>query len=371
MNKINVTQISLLVLLTISGGKFLSLPSILAADVGHDSWLVLCINFAIDALCLCFLLWALKQNKHRLSLDEVLGATVTKVGSKLVLAIFFVMFVSRSIILLDSCYKTLAVTFDVNTNWILFTLPIVAVAACAIKWGFNCIARVSQVLFALIFLSIVAILIYPTTKAQFSQLLPVGEAGFAKIFQTAFLRSFWFSDYVFIYFVMENVRPQKRVFLPVLSSFAVGVVVTVLLNAVFVALFGQFAQFSKLAMSKIGLFSATASSNGRWDWLTLSAWLISVVIKIVIFIFCAYKCVEKAFEKHFSKVNYIALGVIAIVLLLPMVVSVDAFMNQFLSRCAYVFAVVQYLLPLAMPLLTKIANAKKFSQGGLAEVANA
>ncbi len=362
-NKVSVTQIALLIMMVISGGKFLSLPSLLAEEVGHDGWLVLCINFLLDAACLCALLWAVKLNKNRLGLEEILNKTVTKVVSKIVLAIFFVMFVGRSIILLDSCYKTLAVTFDVNTNWLLFVAPILVVAFFAVKWGFNSVARVSQILFALVVLSIVAILIYPTTKAQFSQLLPLFEAGTGKVFQTAFLRSFWFSDYVFIYFVLEDVKPQKHVIAPILTSFAIGAALTVLLNCVFLALFGDLAQFGTLAMSKIGLFSATASSNGRWDWLTLSAWLMSVIIKVIIFVFCAYKCVEKAFKKHFSFPNPVVFGAIGLLLLLPLVVSVDVFMNKFLAKCVYAFAVVQYLLPLAMPLLTKLANgANKKSQ---------
>lgn len=369
-NKVNVTQISLLILLVISGGKFLSLPSILASKVGHDAWLVLCVNFLWDAICLSALLWATKLNTHRLGLDEILNSTVTKVGSKIVLSIFFVMFVSRSIILLDSCYKTLAVTFDVNTNWILFVTPILTVAIFAVKWGFNAIARVSQILFALVVLSIVAILIYPTTQAQFAQLLPLFEAGTATVFKTAFSHSFWFSDYVFIYFVLENVKPQKYVVMPVLISFVIGALLTILLNAVFLSLFGELAQFGTLAMSKIGLFSATASSTGRWDWLTLSAWLLSVVIKVIIFIFCAYKCIEKIFEKHFSKPNPFVFGAIGLLLLLPLVVSVDVFMNEFLSRCVFVFATVQYLLPLVMPLLTKIANAAK-TKTALSEVKSA
>lgn len=364
-NKVNVTQIALLMLLVITGGKFLSLPSILAKDVGHDSWLVLCINFLFDAVTLCFLLWAVRLNKKCLGLDVILNKTVSPVVSKLVLTIFFVMFISRTILLLDSCYNTFAVTFDVNTNWILFVLPIVAVAGFAIARGFNSVARTAQILFALVIFSIIAILIYPTTETDFADLLPVGEAGFGKLMGVSFLRSFWFSDYIFIYFVLEDLQPRKHLFSPVLTSFAVGVVLTVLLNAVFVALFGDLAKDSNLAMSKIGLFSVSESADGRWDWLTLTMWLTSVIIKIVIFIFCAYKCVEKIFEQHFAKINFIVLGVIGLCLLLPMVLSVSAFLDEFLYRCVIPFAVVQYLLPLAMPLLTKTANKRLDEQSKL------
>ena len=355
-NKVNITQISLLLLLVITGGKFLALPSILAKDVGHDSWLVVLINFLLDAVCLCFLLWSVKLNKQKLSLDKVLDKSITKVGTKIVLLLFFVIFMCRIILLLDSCYNTFAVTFDVNTNWIMFMLPIAAVSVFAIARGFNSVARASQILFALVFIAIIAILVYPATKAEYTALLPLGEAGAGKIFQSAFFRSFWFSDYIFIYFVLEDIKPQKRVFAPVLTSFAVGVALTVLLNAVFVALFGDYAQYNDLAMSKIGLFSVSESTDGRWDWLTLSVWLISVIIKIVVFTFCAYKCVEKALEMHFTKPNFIVLGVIVLIMLLPMFLAVETLIETFIYWCVIPFALVQYLLPLFMPLMVKHAH---------------
>ena len=355
-NRVNVTQVSLMLLLVISGGKFLSLPSILAKDVGHDSWLVLLINFFFDAVCLCFLLWAIKLNKQCLHFNKILEKTLTPVGGTIVYIVFFVMFMCRIILLLDGCYNTFAITFDVNTNWLLFMLPIVAVAAFAIARGFNSVARVTQILFALIIIAIIAILVYPLTKMQFSALLPIGEVGAKKLFQTAFLRSFWFSDYVFIYFIMGDLKPQKRLFSPILVCFAVGVVLTVLLNMTFVALFGELAQFNNLAMSKIGMFSVSESTDGRWDWLTLSIWLISVLIKIIIFVFCAYKCVEHICHLHFTKVNFIVLGVIALILILPIFLPVNTLINTFIYWCVIPFAVVQYLLPLLMPLFTKHAN---------------
>lgn len=355
-NKVNVTQISLLLLLVITGGKFLSLPSILAKDVGHDSWLVFVIAFAWDLVCLCFLLWGIKLNKNKLSVDNILDKTVTKVGSKIVLLIFFVMFMCRTLVLIDSCYNTFAVTFDVNTNYILFVLPIIAVSGFAIFRGFNSIARVSQVLFALILLSIVAILIYPITQTQYSQLLPIGEAGAGKIFGTAYLRSFWFSDYVFIYFVLEDIKPQKHLYAPVLTSFAVGVALTVLLDVVFVTLFGDYAQYGNIAMSKIGLFSVSDSTDGRWDWITLTVWLTSVIIKVIIFVYCSYKCIEKFLGMHFTKINFPVLGVLALLLLIPMFLPATTLVEKFVYWCVIPFSVVQYILPLFMPLLVKLAH---------------
>lgn len=357
-NKVSVSQITLLLMLVLAGGKFLSLPSILSADVGHDSWLVVSFNFFLDGICLCFLLWAIKSNKHRLGLDFILDKTLSPIVSKITLAVFFVLFITRIIVLLENCYNTFSVIFDVTTNWIMFLLPILVVAGFAIARGFTAIARVGEILFGLVFLSIVIIAVYPVSKAEFSELLPIAEVGVGKILKTSFLRCHWFSDYVFVYFVMENIKPQKRIFSPVLVGFAVGAGLTVLLNAVFVALFGSLAPYKSIAMVKLGLFSVSESTNGRWDWLTFTIWITSVILKIIIYAFCAYKCVEKIFGFRFSKTNFPIVGIMGVFMLTPMFVSIDVFRETFMFWCVVPFAVVQYVLPLALPFLTKSANGK-------------
>lgn len=358
-DKVTVGQFALLLLLVTSGSKFLSLPSILAGEVGHDSWLVLCVAFLWDGICLAFLGWAIKLNQSQhLSLDNILRCTLSPVVEKLLLLIFFVLFITRSIVLLNSCYRMFAVTFDVSTNWIMFVLPIVAVSFFAIARGFNCIARMGQLTCALIVLCIVALLFFTVKQTDFGALLPIAEAGWQNIVKTAFARSFWFADYIFVYFVMENLQIKKRVFTPIFASFALGVVLTVAMNAIFVALFGSIAPEIKLAMSKISVFSIAEITNGRWDWLTLSVWIMSVLVKIVIFVYCAYKCCEKMFNRHFTKPNLPTILVIALLLMLPLFVSADTLVQNVMSKLVVPFALVQYLLPISLPFLTALANKK-------------
>lgn len=358
-DKISVSQLALLYLLLIAGGKFLKLPSILANDVGHDSWLTITFSFLLDAVCLVFLLWAIKINKDsELDISKVLDNTVTKVGSKIILTVFFVIFIVRTNILLASCYKMFAVTFDVSTNWVVYVLPIVALSVLALKLGFNSVARASQLLFGMIFLCVIALVVPPVTQVDMGSLLPIGEAGWGKILSTSITRSFWFSDYMFVYLLFDDIKVKKRVFSPVMIAFAIGAALTVFMNAVFVALYGSLAGSFDLAMSKIGAHFVSGSSNGRWDWLTLSIWLISVFFKIVVFFFCAYKCLEKIFEFNAGKINVWAVVAISLLLMLPIFIPTEIALSTVVQYGLIPFAVVQYALPICMPFLTKAAQAK-------------
>lgn len=358
-DKVTVGQFSLLTLLVISGSKFLSLPSKLAETVGHDGWLVLVVAFLWDFVCLAFLAWAIKLNQqHHLPLDKILRTTLSPIVEKAVHVVFFVMFVCRSVVLLNSCYRMFAVTFDVSTNWVMFVLPIVAVAFFAIARGFNSIARMGQLMCAVIVLCIVALLSFTIRQTDFGGIFPIAEAGVSNIIKATFEHSYWFSDYVFVYYIFEHIQVKKRVFTPIFTSFAVGVVLTVAMNVIFVALFGSIAPEIKLAMSKISVFSVAETTNGRWDWLTLSVWIMSVLVKIVIFIYCAYKCGEKLFGLHFSKPNVWMILAIALLLMLPLFVPAENIAQDFMDKLLVPFALVQYLLPISLPLLTTLANKK-------------
>lgn len=358
-NRVSVGQLALLYLLLITGGKFLSLPSLLAGDVGHDSWLSMCFSFIWDGICLTFLLWAIKINRNtRLDISTILDKSVTKVVSKIILAIFFVIFVLRTNLLLSSCYEMFSVTFDVNTNWIVYVIPVAVLAFFAIHKGFNAVARTSQLLFSIIFISVIALLVSPLMEAEWTELLPIGEAGWGKIIATSYTRSFWFSDYIFIYFVMDGIKVKKHVFSPILVAFVIGSALAILMDVVFVALFGHLAPNFDMAMSKIGVFSSANSTNGRWDWLTLSVWLISVFIKVIVFIFCAYKCLEKIANKNFVKINWIVAAIVTLTLMLPLFVTTDILLSTVIAWGLIPFTVVQYILPLFMPLLTKVAQRR-------------
>lgn len=357
-DRVTVDQLALMLMLVIAGGKFLALPSILAKEVGHDSWIVMCMIFAVDAVCLCFLLWSVRLNKGSLPVDRVLSLSLGKFVGKLLLAILFVVYMSRQIILIVSCYEMFAVTFDINTNWVFFVLPVVAVNIFALVCGFTSIARVSQLLFGLVTISVVALLVNPLLSVRWSHLLPVAEVGWGKLTTTAVKQSYWFSDYIFMYFVLDKVKVRKHLYLPILSVFVVGAVITIFMDIVFVTLYGNFAPHFRLAMSKIGVFSLGDGASGRWDWLTLSLWVTSVLLKVTLFFYCAYKSLEKIFEFRHDKVNVFAIGIITLLLMLPMFVSTEKFTSVFLANTVIPFASVQFALPVAYPLFTRIATTK-------------
>ena len=54
-NQVKPNQIALILMLIVSGGKYMSLPQTLSQQVGRDAWLVTLILLLADFFCLAML----------------------------------------------------------------------------------------------------------------------------------------------------------------------------------------------------------------------------------------------------------------------------------------------------------------------------
>jgi len=357
-NQVKVNQIALILMLIVSGGKYMSLPQTLSQQVGRDAWLVTAILLAADLLCLAMLVWAVKLNKSKLSFNQTLNHCVGKVVAKAILIVFAIFMAVRLATLYSGVYELFVATFGIRTNWAGFALPLATLVCFALSKGMQPLARTNQLLSAIIAVSLIAILILPSRQANLSELLPVGQSGAGKIATCALKNGFWFSDYVFLYFVLDGIHVKKRTFLPILGFFGIGATLTVFMYVLFTGLFGNMAQYTDLAMSKVSQFVVTSAVNGRIDWLFVTIWTLSVFIKISVFTFSLYKCLTYLFQYNRCKFN-LPLGLVATsAILLPLFVTVKHLSQIVTNYLRYPFYVVQYLLPLTMPLLVKVANVK-------------
>jgi hypothetical protein len=137
----------------------------------------------------------------------------------------------------------------------------------------------------------------------------------------------------------------------------VGIVLAIAMNVVFVALYGNLAPYMNLAMSKVSQFAMVNASSGRLDWLTLSVWASTIGLKLVVYAYTSYRCLEGLIE-HKSKYSIWLSLATQVVLVLPLFILQHDIVEGVGQLFQYPFMVVQYLLPLLLPLFAHIANKK-------------
>ena len=359
-NSIKQTQIILLVIIVVSGGKFLSLPGLMAKLAGIDSWASMAIMFAVDLLGLAFILWAVHLNKGK-TFDEILSDTLTPVGAKIVFLFYAFFFILRIMGGLLDTQELISSTLSVVTNWVAFVVPVLLVIGFNVVRGARNIGRVSQIFFGFIFSSVVMILLLSLKNTDFSNLQPTFANGFGIVAKSAFDISFWFSDCLFILFMLGKITKTGHFSIKVSLAFLVGACTTILLDIIFLCLFGNLAEFSSSALAKVSGFNLTGSVYGRIDWIFVMIWASSIIIKCTLFLWCATMSLSHVFGVNNKKGYFVLFGAIGVVfVVLPLVLPIKNIIVDFfcLGACKYITIFVQYVIPLAMPLLTFLSNKK-------------
>ena len=84
-------------------------------------------------------------------------------------------------------------------------------------------------------------------------------------------------------------------------AFLVGACTTILLDIIFLCLFGNLAEFSSSALAKVSGFNLTGSVYGRIDWIFVMIWASSIIIKCTLFLWCATMSLSHVFGVNNKK----------------------------------------------------------------------
>ncbi len=358
-NNVKVSQLALLLFVLLPGGKYISLPAILASQVGRDSWVVVALLLLLDMVALYFVMWAVANNVNKYNFVQILDKSIGRIGRYLVLLIMLAWLVLRMVTLATSMYNMFYVAFGIKANWLGYILPLTAVVIFLISRGFMCIARLNQILAPVIILAVLSIIVYPMLTVDKSNLLPILSGDIAEVASGILGNNFWFADYFFVYFVMGNISINKRGRVVVMTAFGIGALLCIAMNAVFIALYGSLAQYTDLAMSKVSQYALVMSSSGRLDWISLSVWTLSVCIKLTVLAYSVYVCIVYLLGICSVKLHIVPTALIVVCMMIPLLVPADTLLSVSLRVLSIPLMLVQYVLPLLMPLLVHVCNRRK------------
>ena len=374
MDKTEVSkrQLVVLIVMMILGAKFLLLPSVLAQFAGRDAWIAAAVLFVSDFICLLAILRAFAVNKNEMSFTDVLSKTLTGVVAKIILLLYALFFVYRSIFSYLSVYGLLTTMFSTVTNWPGFVIPVLFVVGYNVFKGIKNIARLTEAM--IFFFVIAALLIIVLSATGVHSLAPLLADGLAPVGSAMQKGAFWFSDCVFLVFLLAKFKPslkeddaktrkkgEKALFLSASAGFWFAAICTVAFVAVFISLYGNLAQYGENAIAKVSGFGSGLSSESRLDWLLVMLWLSAVVIKTMVFLYCACAAVRAVIGVRGEKAEMlVTVGIGLLILILPLFVDFKGFANDYIFNGAgrFVFYIPQYVVPLLLPLLVFLANRK-------------
>jgi hypothetical protein len=174
----------------------------------------------------------------------------------------------------------------------VFLIPLALFGAFFCFSPTRAIFRSGEIFFVFILLGL-SISVFPALSSIHpAEVLPVLDGGIMPVLRGAFFNAIFFESFLFLLIFKNEIevsRHFKKKFLitgAALSAFFVFFVF------MFVALFGNAAEFKTNAITNFTLYSAYFSNSGRVDWVITTIWLLLVLLRFGVTVLAGVKCVK-------------------------------------------------------------------------------
>lgn len=204
-------QIAMIVIMTTIGIGIFSLPSQLAETAGTGAWFIIPIGGLINIIFINIILRLNNRFPHK-TLPEYAEAIIGKVPGKILTASYAIYF------LIVVAYEARVVN-EVIKAFLLFRTPseviiisIILICTYAVRGGVECVARIMEVFFPLLFIPLLLIMIPGITDLDATNIMPMFYKLPSKIFISLPTLVLSFAGYEVLLFYVGFMRNPKKAY---------------------------------------------------------------------------------------------------------------------------------------------------------------
>lgn len=363
---INKRQLSIMFLFIIPISKLMLLPTLLSHIAGRDSYLAVVFIMLVDIFILAVIVYIINKTPHS-SFDQVLSSSFGKVAAKIIIFLFGLMFLTKSLPLMLEQKLLLENTFYETFPVLITFVPFFMVIFFVASKGAKTIGRTSELFWILILISFVLIIMFSFSKSNFANILPVAYNGLSPIAKGVISIAQNFGDYIILFAFMGKIDKDKS-FKKVFASAGVITFMVVLVFIIFTAIFGDVAVRQTYAITKISKYSLALSELGRFDFIAILMLLAGAVFYSAVLLFGAAEMFRQCFGIKERKYILIALVVLLAAGVYIFSSNFYTMNNFYVKYLKYFYMAMQYLMPLviAVPIFIKnrpVKAAKKLAGG--------
>ena len=333
MSKISSRQLAFIIAIIFSVTKFYVLPAHVSSFSREAGWSALFVNFVIDLALLLICLFVVK-NQPDCSVYDTSVRLFGKAFTKVIYFIYAIYFLLKAFIPILEQKNTISLTFYESQPTLLIFMPYFIVGFYVILKGVNAFARSVEIISILWALGLIITLSLAIPAGEYASLLPLFQPA-NKILNGTFNSFLWFGDPLIILFISEFISDKKGLYKKTLIGYAVSVVATLLLVAVFYSIFQGIAERQYYAPIKMSKYSITLSNIGRLDYFGSLMFSVVSVYAMTLPMLIATILINKIFN---FKNNFI----VPLLVTATELVLVYIFQNEIFSNIAFFQ---RYILP--------------------------
>ena len=341
--------------------KLFVLPSMLAKTANEDMWISAVISLLVDFLTLLSIVYACKKSKT--NFFGLLENSFGKVGTKIVLMMFFIYFMLKAVLPLNEQKDYVEFTLYTLKPTVFYFLPffIVALYFCAKK--LRVIGRTADIMWLITVNGFVTLIALSITNADFGAILPIGANGIGSIVKGSYSSLSWFGDVSYLLFFIGEFKYGKKDGLKIFLSFLVGAVMIIIFMVIFYCIFTSIAFRQRFALTEISKYTTVINNLGRFDY-------IGIIMILFVNLFCLslpmfFSCRILNYIFKFKKpwiASAICVGIQALILLVfyQFIAGIENFM---INYAGIYFFLLGNVFPIALVFIVKKGVKKLNAQG--------
>ena len=275
-------QLAMLIIMTVISVGVFSIASDAAEAAGNDGWIVVALAGLINIIAV-FIIVRLNSKFPGKTFAEYSQIIVGKVPGKVLTALFALY------LLMVIAYITRAFT-EVVKMFLLFRTPteiimlsLILVCTYIVRGGVECVARINEVIFPILFIPFFAILIFGFPIMDFSNLLPMMDISSDTVLSAVPAMVFNFGGLELLLFYVGFMKNPRKAYKPAILALLFITFFLVMITAFCIAAFGKNAvtRFLWPLVIYVRSINIPGLFIERLDGLLLSLWILTVFTTIV------------------------------------------------------------------------------------------
>ncbi|MBE7087048.1 MAG: hypothetical protein E7369_01960 [Clostridiales bacterium] len=330
--------------------KLFSLPSVIADVAREDMWISTLINVLLDLFTLIVLIFTCKKCKT--DFYGLLELNFGKVGSKIILGIYFITFMVKGFIpvMEQKSFIELAL-YETLPNFFNF-MPFFVVCFYLCLKKLRVLGRIADVFFVCTALGLILLFALSLPNCDFTAILPVGARGSVNHLKGSYYSFNWFGDAMYLMFFIGQFEYKKKDGLKIVLSFVIPSLAVILFMIMFYGIFTSIAYRQFFALTEISKYTVIINNIGRFDYFAILFLLASNCFALSLPLYFATTILNKicAFNKRWISALIVTLTYVAVLLIF------EQFSATITSTISYYFNTLFFITANVFPVCTALLN---------------
>jgi spore germination protein len=347
-------QIAMIIIMTVISIDAFSLASDVTQAAGTDGWMVVALAGALNILA-AYIIVRLNSRFPGKTFAEYSQIVIGIIPGKMLTFLFaaYLVLVIGSVTRAFTEVIKMFLLFRTPTEVIILSL--ILVCTYIVRGGVECIGRINELIFPILFIPFFILLFFGIPMMDFSNLLPVMQTAPIKILTSIPVVTFSFGGIELALFYIGFMKNPKKAYKPVLIAVIFITLFLVMVTIFCIAAFGKNA--TSLLIWPLASYIRSISLPGlfieRLDGVILSIWMLTVFTTIVSAYFIASYSISKVVGTKEQKQYVLPLAIIIYYFALQPD-SLAELSEWGAAIFPYTIAIFLYAVPITLLLIAKL-----------------